>query len=182
MKRVIIEKFSFKSALGEGTFDRIVVQVPETVEGNVFKSVHDLSGAKYSLPLLEIRKMERELSKSYYKSFYNAVTDGDRYMTLEELSGILDVLRISRRDIARLLHIQPDSLSKFYEPSGINPSLAKMLFRLLAMDLKRPGAVRHLMNGGASETDIPEARQSIDRHIHKKRRAPRHVVCTNVGH
>ncbi|RYZ49688.1 MAG: hypothetical protein EOP07_24065 [Proteobacteria bacterium] len=182
MKRVTVEEFLYRSPLGENIFDNIAVQVADVVAGKLFKTIHHLDGAKYVLPLLETRKMERALAQSYYKAFYGPVTHGDRYMTLDELTGILDVLRVSRADIARLLHLKKPTLTKFYEPSGINPSLAKMLFRLLAMDLKRPGAVRHLMNGGASETDIPEARRSVERTIRKTRRAPRHVICTRVGH
>ena len=162
MKKALVNNYSYQSVFGEMAFDEIIVQIPDSFDPRKIRKADALKGIDYSLPVSEIRKMERELALSYFSKFYRIIMLGDRTISVEELKGIQDILNVNRSELGKLIGLHKGSVTNIFKGKAMKPSLCILIMERLGMELGRPGSARHMLDGGNPEAQVPEARKIIN--------------------
>lgn len=171
MKKALINNYRYQSVFGEMVFDGIIVQIPDSFDPRKIKKADALNGIDYSLPVSEIRKMERELALTYFSKCYRLIMLGERTISVEELKGIQDILNVNRSELGKLIGLHKGSVTNIFKGKAMKPSLCILIMERLGMELGRPGSARHMLDGGNPEAQVPEARKIINQARYSRDRA-----------
>ena len=170
MKRVIAKKWHEISKLGEATFTRVPVLVPDDFPAkkgqvvNVDPKTVPMAGVAGDV----ILKMDREIAKQWVINFIKAERESSS-ITPDEIYGILLTLGVSKTDFAKILKVHKGSVTKFVDGS-LKPTapVVQLMVIYLAAELSRPGTIMDILREsltlikGLSLT-VPSPKFIIDR-------------------
>lgn len=162
MKTATISNFKYKSVFGEMTFESLNVHIPDNLDPRKFRRAESLDGIDFSIPVAELKRMERELALKFFSSSYRAIMNGERTISVEELKGIQDILEVNRSELGKLLGLHKGSVTNIFKGKAMKSTLCILIMERLGMELGRPGSARHMIDGGNPQGQVPEARKVIN--------------------
>ena len=162
MKSATVKNFRYQSAFGEMTFDSVTVLIPDEFGPRKVSAAKALEGVDFSIPVPELKRMERELALAFFSRAYRAIMNDERTISVAELRGIQDILDVNRSELGKLLGLHKGSVTNLFKGKAMKASLCMLIMERLGMELGRPGSARHMIDGGNPERQVPEARRVIN--------------------
>jgi hypothetical protein len=162
MKTATINNFNYQSVFGDMRFDSISVLIPDDFSPRKIRISEDLDGIDYSVPVAELKRMERELALAFFSSSYRAIMKGERTISVNELKGIQDILDVNRSEFGKLLGLHKGSVTNLFKGKAMKSTLCLLIMERLGMELGRPGSARHMLDGGNPTGHVPDARRVIN--------------------
>ena len=162
MKTLIVNEFEYTSVFGAKRFDSVKLSVPNTCQlmnGVKFREAKDFD---FSIPVDEIKRMERSLALDFFARAYRPIWDHERSISVDELRGIQDVLDVNRSELGQLLGLHKGSVTNLFKGKGMKSSLCMLILERLGLELSRPGSARHMLDGGVPKSTEKDAQKVID--------------------
>lgn len=162
MKTITVSDFKYANVFGELTFNDVSIHIPDEIDQRKIRRAASLEGIDYSIPVSEIKRMERSLALHFFKRTYREIFHGERTLSIDELKGVQEILEVNRSDLGKLLGIHKGSVTNLFKGKAMKSTLCILIMERLGMELARPGSARHMLEGGEPEGRVPEASKVIN--------------------
>lgn len=162
MKSATVRQFRHESVFGEKIFDSVTVLIPDAYDPENILTADNLKGIDYSIPVTELKRMERQLALEFFSKAYRPIMKDERTISVAELKGIQDILEVNRTEMGKLLGLHKGSITNIFKGKSMKTSLCILIMERLGMELGRPGSARHMIDGGTPGKEEPIAQQVIN--------------------
>lgn len=160
MKSVIVDKFLYRTPLGEGSF-RIEVFLDDN-ELDDYLNGKDISHLDYGLNGADICRMSRSIALSFIEKNYRAVLFKEKSLTSSELKAIQDVLGVRSNQFATILGLDKGSLSNILrENREMQHSTQILVMERLGLELSRPGSIKAMLEDSQSEIKVDDVAKAV---------------------
>jgi hypothetical protein len=162
MKNLIVKGFEYTNVFGKKVFDSVKILVPNDCRLQGVASFESIQNLDYSIPVDEIKHMERALALDFFARAYRPIWDNERTISVDELRGIQDVLEVNRSELGKLLGLHKGSVTNLFKGKGMKSSLCMLIMERLGLELARPGSARHMLDGGVPRSTEKTVQKVID--------------------